>query len=464
MISENQFKEFLKLRTETRSIEFKERFNWTTASKAERCEIVKDVLACLNTQDGGVIIFGVRDGTFEPIGLDADSSTSFDTTKVNDFLRGYTDPPASCEVQRFCIDGKEFVALIISEFPDQPIICKKDGPPAEPRSQPSLRAGAIYIRTERATSEAISAPETMREQLNRALLRKGDQLLRQIEELLSSRSKAKADNADVCQSSGSKAKANNTDVCQPGSSKSEANNANAYQSEIEAADSFIRSGIPIDWTDAGYFRLTAYPTTYVPEMFENTSSTFKCLVESQVSLRGWPFPYIDRTTKSNFNGGAQSHTAGRHEEGFRVHRDGLFVWMGIYWEDSIPEFTQQAPSVSKSLSFINLIYTVTEMYVFLKRFYERAVPEGAVSISLEMHGLKGRKLISANSGVLLPGNYVSQVERTTCPRECQVSTLRAKAEEFAIEDIRQIFEIFNWNAPRADMIRGWQMKLLTRTF
>jgi hypothetical protein len=49
MISNAQLKELLAQKTETRNLDFKESFNWLKFGNDEKCQLVKDLPAFLNT-------------------------------------------------------------------------------------------------------------------------------------------------------------------------------------------------------------------------------------------------------------------------------------------------------------------------------------------------------------------------------------------------------------------------------
>jgi len=53
--------ELLAQKTETRNLDCKASFSWDTADYDAKCELVKDILAFLNTQDGGQIVVSVQD-------------------------------------------------------------------------------------------------------------------------------------------------------------------------------------------------------------------------------------------------------------------------------------------------------------------------------------------------------------------------------------------------------------------
>ena len=204
------------------------------------------------------------------------------------------------------------------------------------------------------------------------------------------------------------------------------------------------------------------PQTYWHERIPNITTVHKFLSESDVHLRGWNFPHLDRDKSSNFADGRQSYTGFMHHiEANRAYQSGLFIWRGAYWENN-SHFRRES---EYALSFVNVIYTVTEFYVFLKRYYERISLDAAIKFSIELTHLKDRVLTESDpSSWSLLGSYVAKVPSLRIEQEYIVSELRASAEELAIKTVQKIFEVFNWNNPDANMISGWQQKLLSRTF
>jgi EAL domain-containing protein (putative c-di-GMP-specific phosphodiesterase class I) len=186
-ITKEHIVDLLNQNAENKNLDYKEYFNWTTASKEMRIELIKDILAMANTDGGGKILFGVTDSHFEFVGLSQDDYISFDTTKLNDLLHEYTDPRFSCEIYKpDLIDGKLTIVIDIPEFREVPIICKKEFHSNVTKKQ-VLRKGQIYIRTNKGSSEGISSSEDMRELLNRAVKSNGDELILKLDGLLSSR-------------------------------------------------------------------------------------------------------------------------------------------------------------------------------------------------------------------------------------------------------------------------------------
>jgi len=175
--------ELLSTRTETRNLDYKESLNWSTSAIDEKAGIIKDVLAMANTAGGGHIVLGVRDSDLIPVGVASDVFESFDQTKTNDFLHRYTDPRFSCQIYKLVADNLRHVVIRVEEFPEIPIICKADLNSSRDRKL-LLRRGCIYIRTDKATSEAVSSSEEMRELWGRALTKRETSLISTIQSLV----------------------------------------------------------------------------------------------------------------------------------------------------------------------------------------------------------------------------------------------------------------------------------------
>lgn len=158
-------------KTEPPGLDYKERFNWDTATNDEKAEIVKDLLAMANTKGGGRVVFGVRDADFEPVGLELQEFQSFDQTKVNDFLHRFADPRFSCQVHKLTPDGRRHVVIEVREFSEIPIICKTDYNSSKDHKT-ILKRGGLYVRTDKGTSEVVSSSEEMHGLIKMAVMKK----------------------------------------------------------------------------------------------------------------------------------------------------------------------------------------------------------------------------------------------------------------------------------------------------
>jgi predicted HTH transcriptional regulator len=155
--------ELIALKHELRGVECKPPGPRT--DKKLQASVIRAMLGMANHRDGGLVIIGVEDSltSLEPVGL---SSTDLASWKRYDDLASsaaeYTDPSINFELEIHEYAGNKYVLLIVKEFEDIPVLCKKDYPE-------KLRKGACYVRSRR-KPETIEVPtqEDMRDLLDLA--------------------------------------------------------------------------------------------------------------------------------------------------------------------------------------------------------------------------------------------------------------------------------------------------------
>ncbi len=143
---------------ESQSLDFKGPCSWNVR------ELAKDFLAMANVQDGGYLVFGFNDGTFERIGLTDDQVSSFDQEIMQDQIAEFADPHVDFRVYNGIVDadGKKFVVVRIFEFSEVPVVCKRDST--------DVAKGRMYYRTKtrRPSSEQVSNAYELRDILDRS--------------------------------------------------------------------------------------------------------------------------------------------------------------------------------------------------------------------------------------------------------------------------------------------------------
>lgn len=430
-LSDEDIKTLLALRSESPNFDYKKGFIWNDKDKRdERLGILKDILSMSNTKDGGKIIFGVADASFKFEGLSREEFESFDSTDFANLLHEYSDPKIEFQLFKKEIDGKLMVVIDIPEFPDIPIFCKKDAHSQRNPSKQILKKGEIYIRTPRCSSEAISSAQEMRELLGRALTKKGDELLRNIEHLIRGRPR------EVVES-----------------------DKDFYAKEIELGRGFLGEHLQSKMAENGYWELISYPVDYDGNRIADLTNAGKYVSDSQVVLRGWYFPHIDRENLSNFGKGKQSFTISkRYIEGWRLYQSGLFIWRRAFWEDIEGRKENGKPI----LSFISAIYSITEFLLFLKRLYADSLQVPDIYLSIELNQCKERKLVSLDPLVAFWGPCISSEDMICVEEVLKVVDLQAEYKEIAGKYIKRVFQIFNWEDITDEVIDSWQRKLLER--
>lgn len=426
-MTDKDIETLLETKTETPNLDYKESLIWDKSHKDGCLEVIKDILAMSNTQDGGKIIFGVRDGDFEFIGLSEEAYASFDVTPVNQILRNYADPMFACSVVKREISGKKVVVIDIPEFSEVPIVCKQSANSSH--NTEILKKGAIYIRTKSCSSEPVSTADEMRSILATGLTRKSDELLGLIQKLITGKPLQETQE-----------------------------DKQFYEEEIAEARSFFDSNLA---AGVGFWELAVYPTTYNPDLVPNPVEAGKLIEQSVVHLRGWDLPHVDRHGGvSNFNKGKQSFTVSdrvQAQEAWRMYKSGLFVWKDLFKED-LRGYEQDGKKV---LFFVSAIYSLTEMMLLLKRVYAETLGVESIHVELTLNGCKGRMLGEGQPGLLHLG-YVSNEDKISIKRDVKTVELMASFESVARDLVREIFMLFNWNDPAESMLEDWQKKLLER--
>lgn len=430
MITEQIVRTLIEQKGESRNLDYKLTTDWS-GPKDPKLELTKDLLAMANTQDGGRVIFGVDNSTYNFVGMPEEDWQSLDHTPLNEFVQKYGGPSFRCDVQKWTIDGKCAVSIDVPEFEREIVICIRDANSSFDQNKLILAKGAIYVRTAKASSEAIRSDEDMRNLLNRALLKKGDDLLRNIEQLI----KGKPPNPD---------------------DESHAK----YTGELnQAFDQFLNQ-VRGTFKDAGYWQVMVYPTTYKPQRIVEIPRISEHIRASEVSLRGWIFPHTDRQGTMNFSEGIQSSVEWqRYREGYRAYRSGLFVWVGALWEDILVHRTNDDRRI---LEFPCVIYDVTEFLLFCRRYFER-LDVDSLSFRLYLNGTQDRVLMVRTSDhETVQTNYICHEPAVTYSEIIPLAELKASYDVIARRILRYILALFNWNDPSDDVIHTSQRNLVER--
>jgi predicted HTH transcriptional regulator len=124
---------------EERVLEYKESAPW----EGLKTKIIRTALAMANCRDGGTIVVGVseRTGTFQAEGVDPVHLQTYLADEIQEAINRHADPYVRIEFHRVEVEGKYFIVIVVYEFDEIPVVCKKEGT--------GLREGAIYTRSYR---------------------------------------------------------------------------------------------------------------------------------------------------------------------------------------------------------------------------------------------------------------------------------------------------------------------------
>lgn len=151
--------DLIELGRENRSLEYKESRSWNELKD----KIAKTALDMANVRDGGTIVIGVsqRSGRLTLQGMSQADIATYNEDEVQAYVNRFADPYVRLEIYPVPRHGQEFIAIVVHEFDEFPVVCKKNGV--------GLRQGSVYTRSYRMpeTCEVPSQTE-MREIIDMA--------------------------------------------------------------------------------------------------------------------------------------------------------------------------------------------------------------------------------------------------------------------------------------------------------
>jgi hypothetical protein len=130
--------------SETDTVEAKEAFNW--ANRHDYCK----TLAGMANNKGGYLLFGVKDGSFEVVGIAEDRMDRFDLKKANEYITRTFNQALVLEKGQFQIAAKVVGVLHVSPSANKPVICTLDAS--------NLFSGDVFYRYPGETRR-VQAPE-----------------------------------------------------------------------------------------------------------------------------------------------------------------------------------------------------------------------------------------------------------------------------------------------------------------
>lgn len=153
-LSKEVFEFLLNYKEEDALVDYKVDFDFHGKEKwmeqEKWLDITKDIMAFANTH-GGYLVFGIRDGTFDLVGLNENVvRTLTDTTLIQQKVNRYLDPPInSLRSKPFVKNEQQIVGLFIPVSAGTTHIISKDGSFSYTNSKKEetvFRKGTIYVR------------------------------------------------------------------------------------------------------------------------------------------------------------------------------------------------------------------------------------------------------------------------------------------------------------------------------
>ncbi|MBE7465617.1 MAG: ATP-binding protein [Planctomycetes bacterium] len=395
---------------ESKELDYKAPMKWDAGDKAACCALVKDILALSNT-NGGCIVIGVselQNGKFILEGLTEEQTTSFETTRINQFLQNYSDPPINCTVVQVDHDNKAFIILQVPAFPDTPHICQKDFPKV-------LSATALYVRTDNNESAPLKSSADFRLVVENAVRNRADKLLSSFRAIL-----------------------------KEGAPKESDEDIQRFEAEIvDSAKACDRQ----EWSQSRnlvpYRETVFFPDTYNASLFP-IDALRETANKINVEYRGWPFVHVSRNDSETYFADKCIETAlgGKKSLHFwRLWQSGL-----LYTQENLRFLSgDRDPDFLDFDSFCLLACDAVQTLVRL--YSDHLQPDAAVTMRFSLFSVKDLPFSSSN-----PNRIISRhPERWSF---CRVNAIRYEAthriaewrsgmDTHAVELCKHVFRLFN---------------------
>ncbi|MGE3062904.1 MAG: hypothetical protein AB7T10_04655 [bacterium] len=223
-----------------------------------------------------------------------------------------------------------------------------------------------------------------------------------------------------------------------------------------------------------YWQFRFYPAE-IKNSEKNVIPSLKELNElietSQVRLRGWYFPHINHEKfkpKENYYEIDTKYL--ETKEFWRFYQSGQFIMFTSIYEDVLvkqkripywPPFNSNNPK--GYVEFLISIYLITEFYLFTKRILDKVPQIQELNIELSINNIEGYELFSGEFKRELFNSYTSSSQIIRIPlKTLKRETLISSYSKIALDDVKYIFERFNWLEQPTLVFEEEQAKLLER--
>ena len=431
--------QLVKIHHESKDLDYKGPMDWSVLTKAEKCEIVKDVIAFANT-GGGYIVIGVQETHtgFENVGLNTNEMGSFDTTSFNQFVHIYAEPPINCTLHKVTVDDKSYVIIKIPEFSETPHICKQE-------LTSVLNRSYIYVRTDNNNSAPLNTSADFRYLIEKAVRQKQDLLLESFRSILTG-----SQQSQISETAQSKFLAELAAV------RRSADSQFYYIDEFGSYQD--KAGIKEFWS---------FPDQYDKDLLD-LASLKRLARNASTSYRGWPFIFSSRDTEkapyADEDGLCMKYKFtdfldNRRSDYWKYNSSAFFYKRSMMWEDDYAKNN----NLNSFLEVHELVSGVAEALKAITTLYDGILhPSDMLNIGVNLSGLLNRELrMVPDSAVGFSQQYISRHNSFKFERVNSLGDWRAGIEDHCVEICTYFFERFNWDRPNTELIRNDVRKLFT---
>jgi len=214
----------------------------------------------------------------------------------------------------------------------------------------------------------------------------------------------------------------------------------------------------------GHWRVAIRPGSFQRDLIADRLDLFKIAERKSVRLRGWDYPHIDRRNQpeTGVDWVGQKCEWQDQIELWRLYQSGQFIhFLALCgdWRDH-SEIWPPDPGwrPGQFLYYLDTIYTVLEIFEFASRLALSPASAPVMVVQIDLKGLQGRGLTTADGSIALRGDYRTQLPEWNYRWMGSQTALIAEPRELAAIAARELFASFNLNISK-EMLRRLQERI-----
>ena len=233
--------------------------------------------------------------------------------------------------------------------------------------------------------------------------------------------------------------------------------------------------------DDPHWRIRVRPAEHDGQAIATLGECWRVVQRNRVRLRGWDYPYVatgdqEREIAENYVGTWCDWDG--HREYWRFYQSKQFIHLLSLIENTSPSYREafqsrvrsrlrrygedRVDSIRGYVGFIDLLYTMTQVFEFAVRLSLREVYKGQLYLDLQLNNVKDFILGTADPLRAWHGWNMCQQESLTHPRiELDTVELIGSHPAAALAAAKWFYERFAWADPSDELLRAEQARLLS---
>ncbi|RZB33608.1 MAG: hypothetical protein SRB2_03874 [Desulfobacteraceae bacterium Eth-SRB2] len=214
----------------------------------------------------------------------------------------------------------------------------------------------------------------------------------------------------------------------------------------------------------GFWTVRMHPVGFNKDRITMLSDLVEAVSKCAIELRGWDFPHFDYKSSPIRTADyvEQKLDWQHHVEIWRAYKSGQFVSISALWVDWRDQSgLWPAPSgwsPGFTLSVEDTVFHLVEIFEFAARWGRVADMGNEMIVECKMQGLKDRTLEIGRGRAGFGYHHTASVEEWVWKRKYPNAVLFSASRELAIEPAINLFELFEWDTSKDDIV-GIQKEL-----